>query len=316
MTNADNYTDTTDTDFKGASYNIDTGKNLSATGMRAALHTKENVANKQGDSMDADGTLTSSSSDSYYPSSKLVGKNLGTLRSDKQDKIPAGTANDILTKTTTAGTLGTLTKTTTVAATASASDDNIPTEKAIATALSGKLNASDLDTLNNDVSTLKTTVADLQAKLPIGTILIFNGIGWQDNVTMVGWYKCVSANSSLGVPNLESRFIMGSTASGQTGGSDSVTLTAANLPSHSHTFTGDNKTGQINIVSGGFSVEGVFSRSATQNNHITAAIQGTDDSIAFSMTPSGSVTGGGGSPQTAVAIVPKYYAVIYVMKVL
>jgi microcystin-dependent protein len=100
-------------------------------------------------------------------------------------------------------------------------------------------------------------------------------------------------------------------------GSDSVTLAASNLPSHSHTFTGNNQTGQINIISGNFTAGGVFSRyPAIQNNHITAPIQGTDDSIAFSMTPSGSVAGGGGNPQTAVAIVPKYYAVIYVMKVL
>ncbi|GBR74415.1 hypothetical protein NO1_1593, partial [Candidatus Termititenax aidoneus] len=46
MANAGNYTDTTDADFTTGDYNIDTGKNLSAAGMRNALHTKENVANK------------------------------------------------------------------------------------------------------------------------------------------------------------------------------------------------------------------------------------------------------------------------------
>jgi hypothetical protein len=38
---ASDYTDTTDTNFKEEPYNIDTGKPLSAAGVRNALHTKE-----------------------------------------------------------------------------------------------------------------------------------------------------------------------------------------------------------------------------------------------------------------------------------
>ncbi|MDR2429141.1 MAG: hypothetical protein LBD62_04975 [Candidatus Margulisbacteria bacterium] len=64
---ADNYTDTTDTNFKGiaggVTYNIDTGKLLSAEGVRNALHTKENVANKKD-------TIDNNSAE--YPSSKAV----------------------------------------------------------------------------------------------------------------------------------------------------------------------------------------------------------------------------------------------------
>ncbi|GBR75177.1 hypothetical protein NO1_2211 [Candidatus Termititenax aidoneus] len=142
---ASNYTDTTDTDFTTGDYNIDTGKSLSAAGVRNALHTKENVANKQVSSTnDTADVLDANSSDNYYPSSKLAGKNFAALRSGKQDKIAAGTANDILTKTTTAGTLGALTRTTTLETnTTSASDNKIPTEKAVATALSGKTQDSD-----------------------------------------------------------------------------------------------------------------------------------------------------------------------------
>ncbi|GBR75065.1 hypothetical protein NO1_2127, partial [Candidatus Termititenax aidoneus] len=48
---AGNYTDANDTNFTGivggVTYNIEAGKNLSAEGVRNALHTKENVANKQ-----------------------------------------------------------------------------------------------------------------------------------------------------------------------------------------------------------------------------------------------------------------------------
>jgi microcystin-dependent protein len=130
------------------------------------------------------------------------------------------------------------------------------------------------------------------------------------------WKVCDGAPGS-GTPDLRNLFLRGMADGGTAAvGSDSVTLAASNLPSHSHTFTGNNATGVINIISGSFTAGGVFSRyPATQNNHITAPIQGTDDSIAFSMTPSGSVTGGGGNPQTAISIVPKYYAVIYVMKI-
>jgi hypothetical protein len=64
---ASNYTDTTDTDFKGVTYNISEGKPLSAEGVRNALHTKENVANKT-DAIDN----SNSSSSAQYPSVKAV----------------------------------------------------------------------------------------------------------------------------------------------------------------------------------------------------------------------------------------------------
>ncbi|MDR1452994.1 MAG: hypothetical protein LBJ25_03360 [Candidatus Margulisbacteria bacterium] len=78
---------------------------------------------------------------------------------------------------------------------------------------------------------------------PIGTILMYDGAGWQDNVTLSGWYKCDAANAEAGrAPNLENRFIRGGTIAGNgrgnTGGSDSVTLMTSNLPSHDHSLTG------------------------------------------------------------------------------
>ncbi|GBR75004.1 hypothetical protein NO1_2078, partial [Candidatus Termititenax aidoneus] len=75
-----NYTDGTDTDFTTGDYNIDTGKSLSAAGVRNALHTKEKVANKQ-----VSTETLSSTSDAMYPSSKLVSNSLAA----KQNKISA-----------------------------------------------------------------------------------------------------------------------------------------------------------------------------------------------------------------------------------
>ncbi|MDR1453631.1 MAG: hypothetical protein LBJ25_06640, partial [Candidatus Margulisbacteria bacterium] len=124
MANASNYSDT----YTG----ITKGAPLSAATMAAALNTKEKVTNKQvsstDDTVDA---LTANSSDSYYPSAKLAGKNLDALRNDKQDKLAADIAKNIVAYSGTAGTLGTLTRTTTIDTATNASDDSIPTEKAV-----------------------------------------------------------------------------------------------------------------------------------------------------------------------------------------
>ncbi|MDR1323544.1 MAG: hypothetical protein LBK68_03805 [Candidatus Margulisbacteria bacterium] len=323
---AGNYTDS----FAGNPYYILKGEQLSAAGVNAALNTKEKVANKQLYSTDTAATLTASSaSDSYYPTSKLVGKNLDTLSTTistglsvvttslngKQDKIGAGTAKNIVAYSGTAGTFDTLTRAATIMETdtTKASDDKIPTEKAVATALGGKLAASDLTTLNTKVDTLETTVASLQKLLPVGTILMFNAAGWQDNVTMAGWYKCVEANKSWGVPNLESRFIMGSTTFGQTGGSDSVTLTKENLPKHAHTITDPKHKHSVSAYAGDDGGSGQLvggnSDGSVSDATVNTGTAGTDITVndTFSSTQT--------EYARAFSIVPSYYAVIYVMKV-
>jgi hypothetical protein len=85
-----NYTDATDTNFKGEPYDIDTGKSLSAAGVRNALHTKENVSNKVA-------VLSSSSTDAQYPSAKVVYDALASLKEQvyaalqSVDILPMGT---------------------------------------------------------------------------------------------------------------------------------------------------------------------------------------------------------------------------------
>ncbi|GBR74912.1 hypothetical protein NO1_2003 [Candidatus Termititenax aidoneus] len=156
---ADNYTDTTDQDFTTGNYNIATGKNLSAAGVRNALHTKENVANKTV-------TVDSSSTDAQYPSAKAVYGTVNTGLSAKQNKIAAGIANDIVAYSGTAGTFGTLTRTTTLETNAtSASDDKIPTEKAVATALDDK------ESTSNKATSISDTNKDDAVKYPtIGAV--------------------------------------------------------------------------------------------------------------------------------------------------
>ncbi len=70
----------------------------------------------------------------------------------------------------------------------------------------------------------------------IGVIKMFDGSGWTDNVTMVGWYACIAGNSGQGCPDLEDQFIKGSAPADvlDTGGSATHTLTKAQIPKHYH----------------------------------------------------------------------------------
>lgn len=70
------------------------------------------------------------------------------------------------------------------------------------------------------------------AAMPCGAIIM-----WGGNINQIptGWYLC---DGSLGTPNLADRFIMGSVNNldiNTTGGSNQITLTSNQLPSHNHT---------------------------------------------------------------------------------
>lgn len=90
--------------------------------------------------------------------------------------------------------------------------------------------------------------------LPIGTILMYAGNNWEDNSTIKGWYACTSNKgiiNNIAIPNLEDKFIRGSNEdqveekpyNTRSGGSnsDSISLTVANIPEHSHTIDHDHK---------------------------------------------------------------------------
>jgi hypothetical protein len=82
---------------------------------------------------------------------------------------------------------------------------------------------------------LQTSISGLQTELPKGTILMYDGTGWQDNITLPGWYCCDLVNRNKGLtPNLEDKFIKGNGSLASTGGSNA--LTAAMLPKHTHSI--------------------------------------------------------------------------------
>jgi len=87
--------------------------------------------------------------------------------------------------------------------------------------------------------------------LAVGSILMYNGTGWEDNSTIKGWYKCDGNNGTV---NLLNKFIRCEATSGNTGGSNDIKLiqhTHTNScgnddTAHSHTIGIGGWTGYTN----------------------------------------------------------------------
>jgi hypothetical protein len=88
---------------------------------------------------------------------------------------------------------------------------------------------------------------------PTGGIIMYSG-AWNFDGTglgtgsLAGWALC---NGNNGTPNLSDRFVMGTISSatlGATGGANSYTLTASQLPSHTHTFTTDTSGCHVHTI--------------------------------------------------------------------
>ncbi|MDR1453845.1 MAG: hypothetical protein LBJ25_07740 [Candidatus Margulisbacteria bacterium] len=93
-----------------------------------------------------------------------------------------------------------------------------------------------LDLMASEVQAIANAFSGKQDSLPIGTILMYDGTSWQDNVTLFGWYSCNRTNYNNGLtPDLEDKFIKGKGGLANIGGSNA--LTAAMLPKHTHGFT-------------------------------------------------------------------------------
>lgn len=72
---------------------------------------------------------------------------------------------------------------------------------------------------------------------PIGTICMFDGAVWEDNVTKPGWYACIAENAQHGCPDLVDAFIRGKENTGAVGslsGVNSITIKKDELPQHEH----------------------------------------------------------------------------------
>ena len=167
--------------------------------------------------------------------------------------------------------------------------------------------------------------AGTDAALPAGVI-----VAWSGSVASIpsGWVLCNGSNST---PDLRNRFIVGAgTGSnyspGNTGGSDSVSLTTAQMPSHTHSdgtlsasqisLTGDiTKISECYNVAGG--ATGVFSKKNTGNSPVTGSASNSPTAgVDFDATHSHPVSGNTGSNGSGNSHEnrPPYYALCWIMK--
>ena len=166
-----------------------------------------------------------------------------------------------------------------------------------------------LDTLLGGVTQSEFALLSGQTSLvPAGVILL-----WSGSIASIpsGWNLCDGTN---GTPDLRNRFVVaaGDTyAVGATGGADSVTLDASQMPAHTHTFSGStNTTGaHTHTVAAGNSSGGsniITTGNARSNDTSYTTSSAGDHSHTFSGTTAS--TGGGTSHENR----PPYYALAYI----
>lgn len=188
-------------------------------------------------------------------------------------------------------------------------------------------------TFPNISGPVTATQAALNSPFPTGGIII-----WSGAIAAVpsGWLLC---DGGSGTPDLRDRFVVGAGLGyvvGATGGNVTTTLTTANLPSHSHTFSGTT------VGAGGHSHSGVTDthggHAHTYQRRVGLGGGGGNDQDAggfgdFSTGVAGAhahglainavgdhthtISGTTGAVGSAAAIEnrPPYYALAYIMKI-
>jgi len=166
---------------------------------------------------------------------------------------------------------------------------------------------------------MRNALVTKQSALPIGSIIMYHNhkYNWVDNQTLPGWYACTEANASRGCPDLVGKFVRGVRTSAEitdgpsTGPNSGIMqLETAHLPAHEHTFTAADHT------------HSTHSHSTTQvltTHTVGGTYAATLNTSGYTGLPS--ATGavyGGGNGQTlgnAFGILPRYYSLIYIMRV-
>ena len=154
--------------------------------------------------------------------------------------------------------------------------------------------------------------------VPSGVICMWSGTN--ANIPS-GWYLCDGTN---GTPDLRDRFIVGSGSSyttGNTGGAASVTLTTAQMPSHTHSgpshthsFSGTTSSSGAHSFAARNSYSG-WNGAAAGNGGQRYTLGGPNHTHTFSGT-TGSASGTTGSAGSGSSHEnrPPYYALAYIMK--
>ncbi|MDR1323192.1 MAG: hypothetical protein LBK68_02020 [Candidatus Margulisbacteria bacterium] len=312
MANASNYTDTTDIDFKGENYNIDTGKSLSAEGMRNALHTKENVTNKT-DVIDSN----NSSNAAQYPSVKAV-----------YDLTVHKDGTQTITGVKTFGTVDAAAEPVLgVAKTTDATDSGTKfATEAQVYKKQDKVTVVQQSALDSGITASKVSAYDSYfanlSFFPRGTILTFNKDAWdaKDEIFKSIWKVCDGTNNT---PNLIDKFLRGAEyPANRTGGADSqsITLTTSNLPAHNHTMQdAGNHTHYPQPFDGRMNFDACGGGSGAPQGIGYGDNMYAGYTTTLTLSEAGShahtINNSGGGTAFTVNTVPAHYTVIYIMKI-
>lgn len=153
--------------------------------------------------------------------------------------------------------------------------------------------------------------------VPVGGIIM-----WSGSVTAIpaGWALCDGGRTSTGstTPDLRDRFIVGASptvAVGVVGGRSSVTLSAANLPPHQHTYK-DTIFAEHNISGSSQSPDGLDTGSEGGNNY-RGSDSGNDgdNNLSWVRRRSDVAYGNSGGGVDPIDLRPPYYALAFIIRV-
>ena len=165
-------------------------------------------------------------------------------------------------------------------------------------------------------SKASVALVDFIDSVPSGFIGMWSGASIPS-----GWFLCDGSN---GTPDLRDRFVVGSGstyATGDTGGSESVTLTEAQIPSHTHagpshthTFSGTTSSNGAHSFAARASAGG-YDGAAAGNGGQRYTLGGGNHTHTFSGTTASAsgITGAAGSGSSHENR-PPYYSLAYIMK--
>jgi hypothetical protein len=207
-----------------------------------------------------------------------------------------------------------------------------------ASTLSGALSVAEDLTVGTTTALKKATVhGDIEAKSPgqfigFGTVPLGGIIMWSGTDTPDGWAICngqqitFATGPTIHTPDLSGRFIVGADPDeigedhhkklNTSGGSDQVTLVTKNLPPHRHSGT-TNKDGLHEHTGvyglGGSKVSNDKNYGHLWDRYVTGTVhsQGSDHQHDFNTDDNFNST----MKSTPFSIVPRYYALAYIMRV-
>jgi len=149
--------------------------------------------------------------------------------------------------------------------------------------------------------------------VPRGAIIMWSGT---IATSPAGWSLCDGSN---GTPDLRDRFILSVASSledpGTTGGSNSITLSIAQLPSHSHAGSSSvdgAHTHSVSIPWGGGAANGVTIHNSETASDTSGYLSGA--SINSGGSHSHSITVGATGSNSSIDIRPSYFKMAYIMR--